>query len=425
VIPLLKRARRIRITYLIIIAVAIQALGLVTTFAPKALEVVEHDFLHTTDLKVHTLDLSAKVFSTTDLYTGGWEDWIAWLAVEGPKNHGWYRTANCTSSCSYKVQYEAPILSCRGMSADEYTVKAYDSSASNNSWTFYDFDDRLVSNGTTWTANNPSFIFNYAPMSFRSNPPTMISTDPPTGVSCQCKDGTYEANVQWYDYVPTVNTTIILYSNGYTSNCTDLDPTLVSTDCNNYKTNANQLCGAFTQSLSGSIVLDTFSGRTSGPKSPLIVEKFANYSLNYAGDGVTYFEPKYANLSEALPLFFANLTLSLLPVLDQYANITVEEIINDKRWAYDAKALFAAYIPAFAAVLAIVAYGLFCINANGRAMDSKFSTLVLTTRNGELDAVYDTAENFDALMGKKLVYAKGEGFVPDASGPSRNPTKEE
>jgi hypothetical protein len=404
--------------YLIIIAIVIQALGLVTAFAPNALSIGHSPSW--VNISAPILDLYVEMFSTSDLYGDIWRKLIVQLEEELPEDN-WSVPLDCGEACFFTIQYDAPALSCRDLSPDEYTVTAYDSSASNTSWTFYQFDDTTLNNELEWTANNPPFIFNYVPMSFKSNPSTMVSTGSPTGSICQCKDGTYEAaflysnnTIKFIDFEDTA-----LLSDGYANNCTNMD---TSAECSNYRDNAYQICVGFTQSLSGSMVLDLVTGRTSGGKSPLVVEKFANYSLNYVDDGITYFEPRYANLSEALPLFFANLTLGLLPGLGQIANITGEVSNNDQKWDYSAIALFATYIPALAVVLPIAAYGLYCIHANGRAMDSKFSTVLLTTRNVEIDGVYDKADNFDELMGKKLVYAKRGCFVP---GPSQNLAKED
>jgi hypothetical protein len=423
VIALLKKARKIQITYLIIIAVLIQALGLVTTFAPGALTTGFPPW-NTTNLTVPTLNLSADHYAVSDLYADFWDDYIAQLEQKSPEDN-WSVPAGCGDTCSFKVQYEAPALSCRDMSADEYTVKAYDSSASSGNWTFYDFNSTKFSQDMDWNANNHPFIFNYVSMNFTSNPPEMVWSKPPTGSICQCKDGTYEANFNYANNTITLNTTILSYRNAYTSNCTEGDPNVASSECKLYKNNSIQTCIDFTKKLSGVMTLDLAKGTgNDGTHSPLIVEELADHSINYDGNGTIYFEPRFKNLSEGLTSFFSNLTVSLLPALNLTADVPVRVRENRQVWKYEATALFAAYAPALAAVLAIAAYGLYCIHANGRAMDSKFSTVLLTTRNGELDGVYEGADNFDSLMGKKLVYAKRGYFVPNAQDPSPDLAKE-
>ncbi|PVF92797.1 hypothetical protein CPB86DRAFT_801730 [Serendipita vermifera] len=113
-----------------------------------------------------------------------------------------------------------------------------------------------------------------------------------------------------------------------------------------------------------------------------------------------------------------------MPALKETVNISVDVTNYARTWNYEPKELFAAYIPALIAILAIVVYGLYCIHANGRVMDGKFSTLVLTTRSGKLDSVYDKVDNFDELMEEKLVYAKRGCFVPETEDASEIRLKE-
>jgi hypothetical protein len=102
VISLLKKANRTRITYLIVIAVVIQALGFVTTFAPNALAVV---FLP----PIPVLNFTAEAFRTSDPFIGAWEESIQELET-GPPENNWRVPPGCGETCSFKVQYDAPAL---------------------------------------------------------------------------------------------------------------------------------------------------------------------------------------------------------------------------------------------------------------------------------------------------------------------------
>jgi hypothetical protein len=301
----------------------------VTTFAPNALA-IGYSPPVTIDLPVPALDLSVEYFQTSDSYINIWRHFLMQLTEEPPKNN-WRVPDDCGDVCSFRIQYDAPALSCRELSPEEYTVKAYDSSASNGSWTFYHLDDTQFSVQNFWTANNPSFILNYVPMSSESNPFTTVLSDSPIGSSCQCKDGRYEANFKYANNTIDVSTTILSYSNRYTSTCTGTDYGTASAECNNYQNNSFAICWHFPLGLSGSMGFNPATlGETSDTNYyPLAIENFADYSLNYAGDGKIYFKPKFSNLNEALTSFFANLTLSLLPALNQTPVFVLAEVSDN------------------------------------------------------------------------------------------------
>jgi hypothetical protein len=402
-----------------LIAVAIQALGIVTTLAPGALTVGS---LPPTSIStpVPTPNLSVENYSTSLRWIGVWNLLVPDLEAVSPEST-WSVPPGCGETCSFKVQYEAPALSCRDLLDNEYTVVPY--SPSTDSWMFYDFNTGTLSMQTNWTKSNPEFIVNYIPMSYRRDHPTVVSSDPPTGSMCQCKDGTYEAEFTYANKIITLATKIISYSNKFTGTCTEVDSETASNGCQNYKSNAIQICGRFTTPLHGQHNIT--AGRPPGNLyDAVIYERLFNVSFDATGEGNVYFQPKFTNLSETLTSFFSNVTVGLLPKLNETATTSVEVLDSTRRWKYEPKTLFAVYTPALAAVLVIIAYGLYCIHANGRPMDNKFSTLLLTTRSGELDGIYDTADDFNALMSKKLVYAKRGYFVPETRESSQDPVKE-
>ncbi|CAG8552389.1 12947_t:CDS:2 [Acaulospora colombiana] len=364
VASLFKNVRKIQITYLIMIAVVIQALGLVTTFAPSALTVGSFP-PRSAQLSAPALDLSTEYYAASQRYLGIWNNLIARLE-ENPPEAYW--------SVPSGRMVPTPLM---------------------------DSGDFMI-----------SILRSY--FKKRSGPKTTLHSD-----------GTYEADFKYANNTVTLNTNLLSYSNSFTSNCTEADSGVASDRCQTYKDNAFAICQNFTIPLQGFKEIHLETGAPPGNLyNSVVYQRLFNVSFNFSGDGSVYFQPKFTNLSETLPALFSNVTTSLIPELGGTTSLSVEVEDNTRIWEYDPKALFAAYAPALAAVLLVGAYGLYCIHANGRAMDSKFSTLLLTTRSGALDGVYDTADNFDALLEKKLVYAKRGCFVPENREPSQDLGKE-
>lgn len=337
--------------------------------------------------------------------------------VEPPEN-SWGHVPECANGCTYSIQYDAPALSCRDLRSDEYTVQDYSSTNSTTtSWKFYDLNDHELWGYDEWTIDIPPFIANYVPVSLTSDgshAPTFETLGARTGSSCQCQDGKYETRFTYKENLITLDTTLS-YTNSFTNNCTaNLFP--LSYECLNYGINALATCQDFAFALQGSLSVDLTNGRSSNSNfRPLILEKIGSYSTNTSGDGNVYFKPKFANLTQALLEYFSNLTVSLIPWLNGTTEMDIEVLDSGSLWDYDPYQLWEVYAPALGAVFLAVLYGLFCIHANsetGRGMDSKFSTLLKTTRNQQLDEMYQKAGDFDNLLRSRLVYAKRGHFMP-------------
>ncbi|PVF92457.1 hypothetical protein CPB86DRAFT_183917 [Serendipita vermifera] len=181
VISLIKKARQIQTAYLIMIAVGIQGLGLVTTFAPNALTVNDSAPSTSMNLSVPTLDLSVVDHSQSTEW-GNLMDNLIEVEAE-PFNHGWSIPPGCGATCSFKVQYDAPALFCRDILPNESLVAPYNSSASypDNIWKFYDFNNTKVLEDFQWSHNNPEFILSYMPMTYYFDNSSMTPSGSPTG----------------------------------------------------------------------------------------------------------------------------------------------------------------------------------------------------------------------------------------------------
>ncbi|PVF92458.1 hypothetical protein CPB86DRAFT_829976 [Serendipita vermifera] len=413
-VSLVKKARQIQTVYLILIALAIQGLGLVTTFAPSALTVNDSPPSTSKDLSVPTMNLSVTQYSQTLEYQT-WTNLIEEGEAKSPSSQ-WSVPAGCGAACSFKVQYDAPTLSCRDIQPNESLVAPYNTSASYSEsiWRFYDIDDSLFQSVYEWSDNNPEVILSYIPMSFNLDNHSMTSYGSPTGSACRCRDGRYEMEFKYANHAIDLTTTLLPYSNAFPTNCMELDSEVAINTCHIYRNNTVDLCQRSMRQFYGYQGVNvTANTQYSAVWNGLVFQKLFDLNVNWAQDRNIYLRPRFANLSETLPSLLANLTVGLMPALNETAKLSVNVTNYARTWNYEPKELFAAYIPALVAILGIVVYGLYCIHANGRVMDGKFSTLVLTTRSGKLDTVYDKVDNFDELLEEKLVYAKRGCFVPE------------
>jgi hypothetical protein len=405
-----------QVACLIIIGIIINALGLLSSLVPGAATVVNHSYYTTLD--VPTSDLSTSYFtgglgvpSTFDSRWGG----VLEDSLSGNPESLSYPPIDCGLACSFKYQYEAPSLICRDLPASEYTVGEHGSTG--DTWKLYNGNQENLSSSNPWTRDNIPFIVNYIPLSSGNQLPALNTSTVPVGSSCQCQDGTYEIDFQYEYGTIAMKSTVLYPRNSFTDNCTSLsrNEQFLSESCGNYASKSSTTCFWFAGLLQGSILFNNTARNFTyeGNFNPLIMEKLFTYDLDPPADG--FFQPadKSHNLSEALPQLFSNLTVNLLPLQNttKYIDAFVED--SGPVWVYDARELWAAYAPALASVFVIGLYGFYCIHANGRPMDNKFSTFLMTTRNKELDEAYDGVHAFDGLLKKRLVYSKEGHFVID------------
>ncbi|PVF92459.1 hypothetical protein CPB86DRAFT_184000 [Serendipita vermifera] len=235
VVSLVKESRQIQITYLIIIAVAIQGLGLVTTFAPNALTVDDSPPSTSKDLSVPTMNLSVVQYSRS--LEGTWTGLLQDVEAKPPES-SWLVPPGCGAACSFKVQYDAPALSCRDIQLNESLVAPYDAGTSYPGyiWQFYTIDDSLF-RSSEWSDNNPEVILSYIPMSYNLDNHSMTSYGSPTGSACRCRDGRYELEFKYANHAIDLTTTLLPYSNAFPTNCMELDSEVAINACHTYRNN--------------------------------------------------------------------------------------------------------------------------------------------------------------------------------------------
>ncbi|PVF92799.1 hypothetical protein CPB86DRAFT_790788 [Serendipita vermifera] len=424
VVSLVKEARQIQTIYLIVIAVAIQGLGFVTTFAPNALTIVDSTPSTSMDLSVPTLNLSVVYYSQST----EWQrlmDNLGEVEAEPPKS-GWPVPLGCGAACTFKIQYDAPALSCRDILPNESSVTPYNPNVDypEGIWRFYDLNVTKLLD-FQWSNNNPEFILSYIPMTYYFDNSSMTSSGSPAGSVCQCRDGRYEVDFEYSSHGINLTPALLSYNNAFTSTCTEVDSEVATSACQIYKNNSVEICRGFLEPFRWYKGINVTENRPDDfVWDETVFPNYFDMNLSWEEDRLLYFRPKITNSSKTLSSLFANLTAGLVPILKEITNVPVKIAYYPQRWNYEPKELFAAYIPGLVVILAIVVYGLYCIHANGRVMDGKFSTLVLTTRSGKLDGVYDKVDNFDELMEEKLVYAKRGCFVPETEEPSEPQLKQ-
>jgi hypothetical protein len=406
--------------YVIGIAFVMQALVLITILAPLALNVNITSFNET--IEVPSLSLSLQDYSTSPNFSSIWDGMIARLTVASPK-YTWTIPQECMYGdyCSFSFQYQAPALSCRAAEQQELTVTPYNTSMSpNDTWVFYDsLVSQLDSEQWNGTQDNFPLLINYVSMS--SSDPNNVTlavniTGGVQGTHCACVDGTYQANFTSLGHTVDVFSTLLHYDNNMTETCNFANSSHqnMSSACRQYAQNSLAICSSFASNFEGQlgwIPADDYV--FSDVMDNVILDEIMVYGRGVGPNHKYTLAPRAANLSAAMVDLFTNLTLGLLPALGA---TTEEDVLVDGvlYWHYEFETLWAIYTPALTAVLGVVLYGLYCINANGMAMDNKFATFLITTRTDELDRIYHAAHEYALFMETKLIYDREGRFVVDS-----------
>lgn len=406
--------------YVIAIAFVMQALVLITILAPLALN---FDLIELPDqpIQVPGLSLSSQDYSTSSEFNSIWNGMIARLTTASPK-YTWTIPQECTYGdyCSFGLQYQAPALSCRAPAQQELTVTPYNTSmAPNDTWVFYEsLVSQLDSERWNGTSGSLPLLINYVSMSSSDTNNVTLAVNITGGVQgtyCECVDGTYQANFTSVGDTVDIFSTLLHYNNNMTETCDFANSSHQNTSsaCRQYAQNSLAICSSFASNFEGQlgwIPADDYV--FSDVMDNVILDKIMDYGRGVGPSHKYTLAPRTANLSATMVDLFTNLTLGLLPTL----GATVEEDVSIDGvlvWHFEAATLWAIYTPALTAVLGVVLYGLYCIHANGMAMDNKFATFLITTRTDELDRVYHTTHDHALLMETKLIYDKKGRFIVD------------
>lgn len=129
------------------------------------------------------------------------------------------------------------------------------------------------------------------------------------------------------------------------------------------------------------------------------------------------FELAVPNLSQTLVDLSSNLTLSLIASrYSQNNTMIVSATVWDGTnvWVYSTWILWAAYLPTLLLAMSVGLYGLYTIHTSGIAMDDKFSSLLLATRNTDLDDICKEASDFDELQRYRVIHQTRGTFSVDS-----------
>ncbi|KAJ6454775.1 hypothetical protein C8R47DRAFT_1329057 [Mycena vitilis] len=96
------------------------------------------------------------------------------------------------------------------------------------------------------------------------------------------------------------------------------------------------------------------------------------------------------NISQALENLVANMTLSQFHRGTGFIDVDAVVPSTDNIYFYNHRTLGAAYLSAFACLVAVNALGMACLVRNGEPASNSFTHLLIATRNVRLDAVADT-----------------------------------
>jgi hypothetical protein len=331
----------------------------------------------------------------------------------------WTVPQDCERDCSFTVGYEAPGLTCRDLRDGEYDIEPFDPNKHNVTWLFFNASANgiLSHNETDWgESDKVTWSLNYIPTSVSLNEsaqPQISYSGPPHGIKCQCEDATYTGSYRYANGVRTVSATKNNAGNSFSKACSWGDTRQNTSQCMYYARRSLSICIAFSQALRGRIGI-VRSGTQwyfldSGRGVRRAIDKLFNKDFNQTGNGVFSLSPKFTNLSEATVELFSQMTLSLSPFLARPVTVTAT-VLGGPIWVYKVNTLWSIYTPALVITVAIALFGLYCIRQNGVALDRKFSTIFLTTKSVELDKVYESLTDYDALLEVKLIYEKGQGF---------------
>jgi hypothetical protein len=373
-------------------------------------------------IDVPGLNLSSQDYSTSPDFSSIWDGMISRLTIASPK-YTWTIPPNCTYGdfCSFGLQYQAPALSCRAPEQQELTVTPYNTSmAPTDMWLFYDSSvSQLDSERWNGTSGNLPLLINYVSMSSSDVDHGDLAvniTGGVQGVLCECMDGTYQANFTSFGNTVDVFSTLLRYENNMTEACDFENPSdqNMSNACYQYAQNSLAICSSFALNFEGQLgCIPAEDYVFSDVMNNVIFDEIMDYGRGLDSDHKYTLAPRVGNLSATMVDLFTNLTLGLLPTL----GATVEEDVSIDGvlvWRFEAITLWAIYAPALTTVIGVVFYGLYCINANGMAMDNKFATFLITTRTDELDRVYRVAHDHALLMETKIIYDKNGRFVVDS-----------
>lgn len=157
----------------LLLVAAIQGLEAVSIVGPQSLK-VNTNFTNTISSNVPSLDLTQAPVLSADVYSQGYIQpsalWnrIVQKAMISPSDLGITPPSGCNPGCSYKMQYTAPVLKCRDLSASEISI-----------------------------SSNPNLIYSGTSSLWTSIVPSVPSTAPPSNAEPALTAATNPSNINY------------------------------------------------------------------------------------------------------------------------------------------------------------------------------------------------------------------------------------
>ncbi|KAG8797992.1 hypothetical protein FRC17_007586, partial [Serendipita sp. 399] len=432
----------------LLIAIAMQALVLVTIFSPSTLTTGQADS-RLVNISVPTLDLSQNEMYSTDqahqqpttnqTNTGHgdlgfnvlprWNQIIS-TAMTTPPTTYWRVPPGCGAACSYQLSYSAPALECRDLSDTEMTLSQFTTGWAGmcvpNEQPFYRGNSSFAfihdNTNTLQMGDSGDLVIQYM-VSNPENPRTGISCpffpSVRRGVSCAVRQAEYQLSYKLSNNVQSVSSSILRYSdtnttrNSQSENNSSGGRTLTVGDANSIV-----LSTLFTVAFNGEIYLSGSIARTNLFNELAVRRLFTlqDTTLTNQFD----FQPildsngtTQHTFKETLVNAFANMSIGVMAFRSE--NTTVGSMVWDGSivWKYDRHTLLLIYGLAVGLVSLASLYGMFCLWRNQGAIDTTFSTFLLTvTRTNELSDRFKVVRDMEEVEKTKLRFSnRKESFV--------------
>jgi hypothetical protein len=394
----------------------IQALVLVSILAPSALTVAPSEQV-SRDMAVPIFNLTSQAQFTEESPTYSNDTGYITLGSLGLSTIGaqrissvllnlpqltWAIPQDCGLKCAFYFEYNAPGLEC------------HDASRSGEFLPFeiYQADTNL-----------------YPPWNATASPRQQVGIDPPydlsitykvvnsllryasapTGTYCRFYQATYNVSLELNRNSGTQQASTSIISHGDYLSWGKITTTMDSSDDYLEGIASWAICYAFAVAFKGYHV----AGMSGITKSQPALKSM--FKIDESNDS---FELAVSNLSQGLVDLFSNLTLGLILTRGGPNTIIANGTIWDGSsiWIYTTWVLWVAYIPALMLAIIVARYGLYAIHVNEIAMDDKFSTFLLATRNADLDKMCREAADFEELERIQLIHQKRGTFLVVDSG---------
>lgn len=382
------------------------------------------------DAPVSSLDLSQGTVTSAEIFGGRYMGPSAsWMrAVQkvmlAPSQAALTAPPNCEAGCSYTINYTAPAIQCRDLSASELTPLT-----PSGPQTLYNGTSTLWPNPSTigpnevlepyFTINSTDKTTNYSiriewsALAFDNSNPSSAVPESPLGVECDFVDATYSTFVWFNGTVQYLKPTFISIGSTLSGPLANQPSCDVTPNPNrpcwvtgmNYRATAE----AFSKLIIGTIVYNGDGALLVTSGTPNLTPLF-DTNMTVLPDAASWtFNRTVLSISATLVDMFCNVTLGLIAARQDPATVDVTYSPVGNVWEFDGWMLWSLYGPTLLIFALFAIYGLRCISQDGPAYNT-FSNYLVATRGESIDNALSKAGNRDAMMHVRLKYTKRGEF---------------